>query len=378
MDEAFIFDKYVTGKAFTGRSSECTALGNLIEKGENVCIYDAPKTGKTSLIQQALISLQTSGCRLTPIMLSLLSIRTAEDFLTKLCSSFLAPFASGASEYESLIEKYLPGGNFFFDESDYEDFGKTVQIKGEASEADILSALRLPYLLSGDAGRKICCVLDDFQTLMQLPQYERILRHMEVISSERSGQSNMSYIFCGSAINAMKYLFAVKKFFFRDVVYLPLSQVSEQDVIDYIVSGFRPSGKVIEKDLIQLPYRVFRGNMWYLNRMAFLCGARAIGYINDKIIADAIETIISDNLPRFKGYVDSLTVYQLSFLRAVLRGENRFSAADVIEKYGLNSSANVKRVREALLKKEIITFNEREEPIVIDPLFEYWFRREIC
>jgi hypothetical protein len=44
----------------------------------------------------------------------------------------------------------------------------------------------------------------------------------------------------------------------------------------------------------------------------------------------------------------------------------------VIEKYGLNSSANVRRVKDALKKKEVITFNEKDEPVVLDPLFEYW------
>ena len=48
------------------------------------------------------------------------------------------------------------------------------------------------------------------------------------------------------------------------------------------------------------------------------------------------------------------------------------SSAEMVERYRLNSSANVKRVREALVKKEIITFNEKEEPLIMDPLFEYW------
>lgn len=377
MDDAFIFDKYVTGKAFTGRYSECNALGNLIERGENVSIYAAPKAGKTSLVQQALINLRTSGSTLTPIMLSILKVRTAEDYLSALASAVISAVAAGPYEYESFIQKYLPGGNFYFDSSDYEDFGKIVQMRGAASEDDVVAGLSLPYAVAEQTGKKLCIVIDEFQTIMQIPSYERGLRHMEVISSEYAESGRMSYVFCGSAVNAMKYIFAEKKFFFRNVVNIPLSQISEQDVIDYIVEGFRPSGKVIEKDLIQKPYRVFRGSMWYLNQMFFLCGARAIGYINEKIISDSIETLISYNLPRFRSYVNSLTVFQISFLRAVLHGQTRFSAAEVIEKYDLHSSANVKRVCEALMKKEILTFTEKGEPVVIDPLFEYWFRREI-
>ena len=50
----------------------------------------------------------------------------------------------------------------------------------------------------------------------------------------------------------------------------------------------------------------------------------------------------------------------------------KFSASDVIEKYGLNSSANVRRVKDALKKKEVLTFNDKDEPVILDPLFEYW------
>jgi hypothetical protein len=62
-------------------------------------------------------------------------------------------------------------------------------------------------------------------------------------------------------------------------------------------------------------------------------------------------------------------------LKAVLDGVVRLSASEVIEKYHLNSSANVRRVKDALKKKEIITFNEKDEPMLLDPLFEYWMNK---
>jgi hypothetical protein len=87
---------------------------------------------------------------------------------------------------------------------------------------------------------------------------------------------------------------------------------------------------------------------------------------------EALKTIISIHEPRFYAIVNDLTDHQLSLLLAVLDGVTRFSASEVIEKYRLNSSANVRRVKDALKKKEVITFNEKDEPVIIDPLFEYW------
>ena len=73
-------------------------------------------------------------------------------------------------------------------------------------------------------------------------------------------------------------------------------------------------------------------------------------------------------------YQEGLTACAARLLRAVLEGHSKFTGADVIEDYGLNSSANVKRLRDALCKKEVISFDEDSRPYVIDPLFEYWVR----
>ena len=92
-------------------------------------------------------------------------------------------------------------------------------------------------------------------------------------------------------------------------------------------------------------------------------------------MTDALGVLISIHEPRFVSLMFSLTDFQASLLKAVLEGVKRFSATDIIEKYSLNSSANVKRVKDALKKKEVITFDENDEPVVLDPLFEYWARK---
>ena len=50
------------------------------------------------------------------------------------------------------------------------------------------------------------------------------------------------------------------------------------------------------------------------------------------------------------------------------------SSAEMVERYRLNSSANVARVKDALQKKEVITFDNEDNARIIDPLFAYWLR----
>ena len=69
-----------------------------------------------------------------------------------------------------------------------------------------------------------------------------------------------------------------------------------------------------------------------------------------------------------------LSTHQLQLIRAILDGERRFSKTEVLEKYGLNSSANVNRLKEALMKKEVVTFVSKNTIEFNDSLLKLWFR----
>ena len=54
----------------------------------------------------------------------------------------------------------------------------------------------------------------------------------------------------GSRVNAMKYIFAERKFFYRQVVHLPIAPVENREIIEHVVRGFLyGSGKSFDRDL---------------------------------------------------------------------------------------------------------------------------------
>ena len=61
MDTPFVYDKFVTGKNFIGRRNDCMVLGNLLSQGEHIAIYEPPKSGKMSVIQQTLFNMRIKG-----------------------------------------------------------------------------------------------------------------------------------------------------------------------------------------------------------------------------------------------------------------------------------------------------------------------------
>ena len=88
MDTPFPYDKFVTGKNFIGRKAECTVLSNLIAQHEHVVLYEPPKAGKTSLVQQAMYSMRYGQRAFTVGQFSVLNIRTVDEFLARFGSRF--------------------------------------------------------------------------------------------------------------------------------------------------------------------------------------------------------------------------------------------------------------------------------------------------
>lgn len=373
MDTPFVYDRYVTGRNFVGRKTDCTILSNLLEAGENVVMYEPPKSGKMSVIQQTLYNRRASGKQFMVVRVNMFNIRTIEDFLIKYGAAVIRPLYSTQYEYASVVAKYLEGTHFVFDPSRFASCGEVVSVNWTLDANDMEQMIRLPAKIARERGVPYYVILEEFQAIMNDKDYEDVLKIMERVLSDRDPQ--VAFIFAGSQVNAMKSIFAERKFFHRMVEYLPLQPVDDREIIEHIVRGFMQTGKVVERELVLGACKLFRGQMWYLNHFTSICDTMTRGYINEGILLEALKVIISIHEPRFISIVNDLTDHQLSLMKAILDGVVRFSSSDVIEKYRLNSSANVRRVKDALKKKEVITFNEKDEPVILDPLFEYWVRK---
>lgn len=145
-----------------------------------------------------------------------------------------------------------------------------------------------------------------------------------------------------------------------------------KDIIDHAVKGFLASGKVVDRDLLLGASKLFRSNMWYINHFCAISDSLSKGYIMEPILMEALNTLVSIHEPRFRAMMNDMTTFQLCLFKAILDGHTKFSSTEVINKYNLSSSANVRRLKDALCKKEIITFDESDNPVILDPLFEYW------
>ena len=378
MDTPFIYNEYVTDKNFIGRGTERNILANLIKAGEHVSIYEPPKTGKMSLLMQVFTDLKNERTQFVVAMVDMLNVRTLEDFLIKFGVAVMKLSASTPEDYASIVETYLDDTHFVFDRVRFINTGEVLSLNWKPDENDIAMLMQLPQKLALAKGIRYVVVLKEFQNLMNADEYETVFKIMEKQMKERDRNAPYQAVFImmGGMVNAMKLIFDEKRYFYRQVNRVALSKVDSKEIIEYVVKGFlNGMGKSFDRNLAMGACELFQSNLWYINHLAAICDALSKGFVTEAMMTDALNSMISVHQIRFVSIVNDLTDHQLSLLRAVLDGVVKFSASDVIERYHLNSSANVRRVKDALKKKEVITFNEKDEPLVIDPLFEYWLRR---
>lgn len=375
MASAFIYDKYVTGKNFIGRKMDCTILSNLLEAGENVYLYGPPESGKMSLVQQTLFNMRMSGRQFSVGQVELFNVRTVQDFILKFGSAVIRSCASVPEEYAELIVRYLSGTHFVYDPMRFAEKGDVLSLNWDMDRDDMMSVLTLPMRISEDRNQPYYMVVADFQNLMMASDFEDLFKMLEEIMTAKPRDNRSCFILMGSQVNAMKYIFEEKRWFWRLVNHVSLQDVEDREIIEHVVKGFAAGGKVIERELILGACKLFRSDLWRINHFFSICDSMSKGYINEAILMEALRALVAENEPHFKWIINDLTDHQLSLVKAALDGVVRFSASDVIERYSLNSSANVRRVKDALKKKEVLTFNEKDEPVFLDPLLEYWLKK---
>lgn len=375
MDSAFSYSSFVSGKNFIGRNGDATILANMLSQGENVALYDAPKTGKSSVIHKAFLEMKTTGRECLVATVDMMNIRSISELAQRIGSEVLRCAYSSPSEYGDAVRTFLPETHFVFDEEQYRNSDRILSLNWDIDDNDLDSLFALPYKVGADRKKKLVVQLNEFQNVMQTEDGDKFCKILEkrfkALSLEE--RSLCSYLFVGSRLNAMHEIFAIKRYFYRNVERLRLSEIEVKEILDHISRGFLASGKVVDRDLLLGVCKLFRCNIFYINHFASICDSMTRGYIMEPILNAALDAIIAVNEARFKAAMDDLTTFQVSMLKAILDGHKKFSN-EVIEEYKLNSSANVRRLKDALTKKEIVFFEDNGDIVVIDPLFEYWVR----
>ncbi len=370
MESPFEYNKFVTGSAFIGRTKEVGILCNLLRERNNILMYGQAKTGKKSLIYNSLDKLRQESYNFVTCNINLFNIRCVEAMMLKYTNAVLSCFAIPVADWSGLLKKYLPSAPYTLDELYHAKLKFTYTTKQLLTDAQIEEILHLPENLTREYDIHMIIYFEQFQDILLFDDPGRTFVLMEKVWKSFS---NTTFIITGERINGMNSIFEEKKYFYRFAEKISLAPIDEKIFTDFIIKGFLKAGKIAHPELASQIYKIVEGDPWYAQHLASICFDLTKGYLNEKIFDQAVWCLINLHDFQFHSIAYGLSKHQLRFLKAVLEGVTKFSSADILDKYNLNSSANVNRLKEALTKKEIITFNENKEAVFMDPLLKLWF-----
>lgn len=342
----FDWQRIAQGEKFISRGDTAHLLATQIREKRFTTIYAAPGSGKKSLVERALHTLKSASYPMKVITLDLFNVTSAE----MLCNMYLNAFSKPIEEYNR--DALFP-----------------IQISSESISTSM--AINLPNILSGYTGANYVVYFKEFQNILNFDDGDMLLKLME---REMAGHQ-VAYIVTGEQVNAMKEIFERQKYFHLTNCNIPVAPLSKRESMLYLRNGFLHSGKDMEEETGEALYRTSKGNPLIMNILAATCDSLAIGYINKRILRSAVDSYFYDHEAIYRYTVSNLTQNQMNFLRAVCDGVAKFSSSEVLAKYNLNSSANVFRLKEALSKKEIVTFDSEDKASLIDPMFEQWLKK---
>lgn len=372
-DKPFIFGVATSGDNFTDRVKETERLLLNFRHGVNTVLISPRRWGKTSLVQKVCRLAQSEDLKI--VYLDIFSCRSDKNFYDAFASAVLRQTSSKLDEWIENARLFLSriSPKISFGPDPMTDFSISLEMNPKSTDIDEI--LQLPEKIAQKKGCNIVVCIDEFQ---QIAEFRDSKTFQKRLRSVWQLQKSVSYCLFGSKKHLMNELFEKRSlpfYKFGDAIYL--SKIGTQDWINYICGRFEATGKMISRQLAEKICLRVDNHSSYVQQLAWLVWIHTDKVATEQNFDDACQDIIDQNTPLFEKQTESLTIYQMNFLRAIVNGvHSEFTTHDILQKYQLGSSANVSIVKRALVKKELIEIDKRQV-MIPDPVMAVWLKREL-
>lgn len=159
---------------------------------------------------------------------------------------------------------------------------------------------------------------------------------------------------------------------FGDILFL--HKIGREDWISFISNRFLNTGKLISDELCGKIADKMKNHPYYTQQLSQQVWLSTSKECTEDIIEEAFQSLIEQLSLLFVNVIDTLTSRQINFLIAISDGVTSFSSKNILEKYKLGTSANIKNLRKATLEKDLIDILPGNNTEIQDPAFEYWLK----
>lgn len=368
----FIFGVATSGVNFTDRKKETERLLLNFRHGINTVLISPRRWGKTSLVRKVCQLAQSDKLKI--VYLDVFACRSDREFYDAFAAAVLKQTSSRFEEWLENARLFLSriSPKISMGADPMTDFSISFDVNTKSDDVDEI--LQLPEKIAKKKGCNIVVCIDEFQQIAEFQDSRTFQKRLRTVWQL---QSSASYCLFGSKKHLMNGLFEKKSlpfYKFGDAVYL--QKIGTDDWVEYICGRFEATGKHISEELAAKVCQTVDNHSSYVQQLAWLVWIHTDKSAAEHDFDAAYQDLLDQNTPLFEKLTESLTNYQMNFMRAVIDGvHSGFTTREIMEKYDLGSSANVTAVKSALIRKELIEIDSRQV-VISDPVMAEWLRRE--
>lgn len=370
-NKTFVYGVSVGGNNFTDRTKESHRLKMNFENGLNVVLISPRRMGKTSLIKHVQGIVDKS--LIQTVFVDIYDCRSEYDFYNKFAEALLKQTANKMEMAIENIKRFLvrlsPKMSFSPDLTSEYSFSLGITPK-EYSPEEILA---LPELLAKHIGKHIVVCIDEFQQIGEWPDSIYVQKRMRGVWQH---QQHVSYCLFGSRQHMMTNIFQNKRmpfYQFGEPNYL--QPIPTADWIPFIQGKFKEKDLTISEVYVTRICEIVRNQSSYVQQLAWDVMLNTDVEVTEDVIKQGVSDLLDQCTPLFMEQLNSLSTYQMNFLRAINDGQHdQWTSQEVMGKYNLGTKSNITKMQKLLLEKDFI--ERREDGLYLsDPVMELWLKQ---
>lgn len=253
---------------------------------------------------------------------------------------------------------------------------KTIASQIEKHSEFATESLEFPEKIAQQKGIRFVVCIDEFQ---QIGKFEDSLTFQKKLRGVWQHHENVCYCLYGSKKSMMEKMFQTNSnpfYRFGDIFYL--NKIPREDWIPFIIERFEQTGKTISSELAGKVADLTQCYSAYVQQLAWFLWVQTDKVATQADLDYAVNQLLDSCEPLFIVQTEKLTRMQLNFLRALTDGiTNGFSHQEILNEYGFRSSANISRIKEALIDKDLIVPTGIGKIELSDPILGLWLKKRV-
>lgn len=369
MNIPFNYGRIVEDIDFTDRTEESAQLVNNFLSLTNTAIISPRRWGKSSLVAKAISTVRDQQTDLLFVRMNVFKCEDSQEFYRLFAKRMLEEISSNSetllANAREFIARLFPKLTISDPFGQYE-LSLGVDVKTDPIGEDILD---LPQQIASKRKRRIVVCIDEFQ---QVGEFKDAKKFQKTLRSHWQNHSDVAYVLYGSKKHMMLHIFGEYNspfYRFGDMMFLP--KIANEEWKKYIVRRFEETGKTISAGTAGYLAEQVENHPYYVQQLSQYTWLRTQDISTTAIVDEALQAMLDSLNLQFVNLMDSLTEKQRNFLCAVCDGVKNFSSTETLRLYKLGTSGNIRILKNALKKHDLIDVTGKEIQIQ-DPLFRRW------